>query len=90
MTAALHSGLQAQRWDGPASLIFVHAWSLFLGARPSLPDTSPQGGGGGGASPFVPRPSPAGTVTFSSYKSLLWDCRDVGAKPTLRPVLSRA
>ena len=54
MTAALHSGLQAQRWDGPASLIFVHAWSLFLGARPSLPDTSPQGGGGAERVPLSP------------------------------------
>lgn len=39
---------------------------------------------------FVPKVSPAETVTFSSDKSLPWDWRDVGAKPALRPVLSRA
>jgi len=89
MTAGFHSGLQTQHWDSPALFIFMHAWSLLLGGAP-LPDTSPGRGGRAQASPFVPKVSPAETVTFSTDKSLPWDWRDVGAKPTLRSVLSRA
>lgn len=90
MTAAFHSGLQTQHWDSSALFIFVHAWSLFLGGTSLTPRYKPRRGGRVQALPFVPKLSPAETVTFSSYKSLLWDWRDVGAKPTLRPVLSRA